>query len=326
MLTIQVDNRIGGCPRYYLGDGSSLMQIPDQIRNTVVFLGYQKDADPVMGGTGFLVSKKVSSDLCLVYLVTAKHVIHGIKDRTENGRMLIRLNNKTHGVLTVETEISKWRFHPNDESIDVAALPISIDGKHWDVGWWPIESFATSQIINEKKIGIGEDVISVGLFKFHQGEKRNIPIVRVGNIAAMPEEKISIKGLGDIDAYLIESRSIRGLSGSPVFVSMGGTRLLFGPPNSGDVPNVILHTTFGKFFYLLGLISAHYDMKNSDFDAVILDAEGESINTGIAIVTPAQKILEVICHPDFVESEKKALEALKLSRAASPDFITPDKI
>jgi hypothetical protein len=50
----------------------------------------------------------------------------------------------------------------------------------------------------------------VGLFSEHQGAERNIPIVRVGNIAAMPEEPVLTTSWGAIDAYLIEARSIGG--------------------------------------------------------------------------------------------------------------------
>ena len=54
------------------------------------------------------------------------------------------------------------------------------------------------------------------------GRDRNFPIVRTGHIAMMPDEKIPKVKIGDwegnADAYLIESRSIGGWSGSPVFV------------------------------------------------------------------------------------------------------------
>jgi len=39
-----------------------------------------------------------------------------------------------------------------------------------------------------------------------------------GNIAAMPEELIEVRDFGMMQAYLVESRSLGGISGSPVFV------------------------------------------------------------------------------------------------------------
>ena len=53
----------------------------------------------------------------------------------------------------------------------------------------------------------------------------NLPIVRLGAIAAMPGEYIKTDW-GCLRAYLIEARSIGGLSGSPVFIRVGTTRTL----------------------------------------------------------------------------------------------------
>ena len=75
----------------------------------------------------------------------------------------------------------------------------------------------TEKVIKENEIEVGEEVFVTGLFSHHHGQSKNIPIVRVGNISAMPEEKIQTKE-HLMDAYLIEARSIGGLSGSPVFV------------------------------------------------------------------------------------------------------------
>jgi hypothetical protein len=66
-----------------------------------------------------------------------------------------------------------------------------------------------------EQIGIGNEVAFAGLFVNHHGKKRNEPIVRFGNICGIPSEPVSTKA-GDIEAYLVESRSVGGLSGSPV--------------------------------------------------------------------------------------------------------------
>jgi hypothetical protein len=55
------------------------------------------------------------------------------------------------------------------------------------------------------------------------GRKRNIPIVRTGNISMIPSEKvpgIQIRRGESVESevYLIEARSVGGLSGSPVFI------------------------------------------------------------------------------------------------------------
>jgi hypothetical protein len=50
----------------------------------------------------------------------------------------------------------------------------------------------------------------------HTGDLKNVPIVRVGNLASYPSEQIQTRAFGRMEAYLIEARSIGGLSGSPV--------------------------------------------------------------------------------------------------------------
>ena len=83
------------------------------------------------------------------------------------------------------------------------------------------EALATPDLIKEKSIGLGEELLVVGLFASHHGRKMNIPIVRSGMIAAMPWEPIWDAKTGqNFEAFLAEVRSIGGLSGSPVWVAV----------------------------------------------------------------------------------------------------------
>ena len=52
----------------------------------------------------------------------------------------------------------------------------------------PMQTFATEEIIKKEGIAAGDDVFMVGLFTFLHGKKRNIPIMRSGMIACMPDE------------------------------------------------------------------------------------------------------------------------------------------
>src|SRR5260370_40507944 len=76
----------------------------------------------------------------------------------------------------------------------------------------------TQDVLVATRIGLGEEVAIVGLFGSHYGKSRNIPIVRIGNIAAMLEEPVFTKEYGYIEAYLIEARSIGGFRGAAVAV------------------------------------------------------------------------------------------------------------
>jgi len=146
--------------------------------------------------------------------------------------------------------------------------------------------------------------------KFH-GKIKNIPIIRVGNIAMMPEEKIFVgNDLGEIEAYLVESRSIGGLSGSPVFVYLGNMRPKNGTWNLGGDQ---------KLFYLLGLMHGHWDIEEDKIDIVVEDKVKDELNTGIAVVVPASKILEVLDYQEFVEDRKKFEANLKKSFETKQD-------
>jgi hypothetical protein len=149
-----------------------------------------------------------------------------------------------------------------------------------------------------------------------------MPIVRTGTIAAMPEERIN-SDFGLIDAYLVEARSINGLSGSPVFVSTGFKSLVDGKQ----------YVQWGRVgFYLLGLMQGHWDAPIPDVDDVLEDAppqrtsekKGKFVNTGIAIVVPATKILEIIQQPMMREQEDEQVKKLRAQRLPVMDSIEPE--
>jgi hypothetical protein len=293
---IQSDDRIGGYPRYiYTTETVNLMIIPDEIRKCVVFVGYEtKTGHKKTAGTAFFLGRKIEgTDRYFIYAVTAKHVIDDIKKRSCY-KVFLRLNIAGAGAKWVETDLLEWRSHPTDDLVDVAVFKFVLS-EELDHKFYPLESMVDPKIIEEFAVGIGDEVFLVGLFSQHYGSQRNIPIARVGNIAAMPEEKIFTKDWGAIDAYLIEARSIGGISGSPVFAYIGSTRPMRGR---------LSYLEGSPAFYLLGLMHGHWDASASDLDVVVEDRIGhERVNMGIAIVVPAIKILEVISQPEIRKVE-----------------------
>jgi hypothetical protein len=246
------------------------MDIPTRITKCVVFIGYKPESgDEVLAGTGFMLFRRTQNSNA-VYIATARHVIDKIKD-TGLDRILLRLNTKSHGAIWLETPLKDWRTHPDGITVDVAVTDFAWN-EEWDHEPYPVaeETWATQEIIREYEIGVGTDVMITGLFHPHHGNQNNIPIVRVGTIAGMPIETVATN-IGSIDAYLIDTRSIRGLSGSPVFVALGTTRTVSGLPNR----------QFQRFF-LLGLVHGHFQLEN------------EELNLGIQIVVPVGKIIPVI--------------------------------
>jgi hypothetical protein len=210
------------------------------------------------------------------------------------------MNLKKGGADFISAKISEWMFHPTEPNVDVAVLPFA-PSREFDYLAYPITSIIDKN--NTQQIGIGDEVFVTGLFTKHSGVSKNIPIVRLGHVVAMPEEPVEVKE-GSIEAYLIEARSFGGLSGSPVFVHLGLVRYI----------NGLVKTLQGSgfIFYLLGIIRGHWNWTEEDYDSVPdVEMNSEAVNIGIAIVTPASKILEVIDQPKLLEIKRQDMAAMK---------------
>jgi hypothetical protein len=142
---------------------------------------------------------------------------------------LIRVNRYDGGSDNIRLDAVKW-YYDSDPTIDIAVIPFDLPSKgkylaryiddKRETWWW--------QKARKYGVGIGDFCYTVGLFRLLAGAKRNMPIVHFGTIARTMswEEKIPIKDWRDherkktvqTDAYLVESQSLAGLSGAPVFV------------------------------------------------------------------------------------------------------------
>jgi hypothetical protein len=176
---------------------------------------------------------------------------------------------------------------PKGNSIDVAITEkgITANVDHMAIA---VSMCATDDKLRDHEVELGDEVFISGLFSHYYGNKRNIPIVRVGNLAALGEEKIRTKSFGEIDGYLVEARSTGGLSGSPVFLNLGHFRAINGEIKQSTSGNAIC--------LLLGLVHGHFEQTNSinESEDASADATIRAINQGIAVVVPAKSILEVI--------------------------------
>ncbi len=211
-----------------------------------------------------------------------------------DGLLTLRCNLTNGQIVSIQTHVSSWFFHPTDSSVDVAVVPWSPDFGGQDiqldlVAIDPDLQFATRAVIADKNIGIGDNLVITGLFSRFVGNERNLAVVRMGSIALMPREPVPTKKFGNVEGFLIEVRSIGGLSGSPVFVLDYGARLS-APGGSGPV---VLGG--GGIFYLLGLLHGHWETDDQPATSEIFGAE--KLNLGIAVVVPAEKIVEVLNHP-----------------------------
>jgi hypothetical protein len=267
------------------------MRIPDNLKKCVVFIGIKEPQESMEQmryiGTAFIVSvpSSIVPKSSFIFLVTAKHVARKI----EKKECYLRVNLKSGKSEIFGLGNISWFFHPDEvRPTDVAVYPFALEKdvlKQIDFEAIPIVSFLTDETRIKQGIGEGDEVFMVGLFSKHTGNQKNLPIVRTGTIAMISDEPIQTQKFGSIEAYLIESRSIKGLSGSPVFVlKPNGIQI-----GKHTVPSSIVTLHF------LGLMHGHWDLKPGE-SVEVDDAEGgeDSINVGIAIVIPAKHILETI--------------------------------
>ncbi len=278
------------------------MLVPERVRKCVLFLGI-KQADQFRPRATAFVVEIDEQESRWRYLVTAEHVV---AQASRLGHDLwLRVNSLGVEPSEIKIDPSSWYFHPDSAqaATDVAVCPISFDRSE-EIDPIPIYGprsvAATRAVIEDVKIGVGDEVIVAGLFRSHYGKQRNVPVVRVGNVAMLDGDPVKTKNGSYVDAYLIETRSIGGLSGSPAFVHLPAIRTIEGKTD-----------LFGKksFYqvYLLGLMHGHFDVEDLNLDVVLDNANDATsgIHSGIGVVIPVEKIIDTVMHPKLVEEKTK---------------------
>jgi hypothetical protein len=307
--------------------------VPNLIRKCVAFVGIEyDDGSFVPKATGFF-AHAGEGDIQRSHFVTAEHVVVNIKEKIVKderekgikGKLSVRLNIKDGGSEGVPLHEAQWWSHPDlDNLSDVAVTPCSFAKEYFDHFPLPLYGavVGASSTGHLKRPGaaLGQEIAIVGLFRHHRGNQRNEPIVRIGHIAAMPEERVWTGYCGYTEAYLVEANSIGGLSGSPVFVNLTHS----GPitMNVGGVNRYESQFEMVDFrvYMLMGLMHGHWDLPNLT-DAATDDARGsENINTGVGVVIPVQKIIETLYHPELLEMRKKLEERERRESGAKPDL------
>jgi hypothetical protein len=316
------------------------MRISDSVRKCVLFLGFEDDTPGKGGincvGTGFLINSGM-----LGFIVTAKHVAHALGDSP----FLVRLNRNGGGSENLRADQIKWHYHPNP-TVDVAAIPFHLGGAApYDAIYLPDTILASDALLkhdeaDEKSvsvIGIGDLTYTVGLFRLMSGEKRNLPIVHSGNIAMLPgDEKIPLKDWQNpratifVEGYLIESQSLDGLSGSPVFVRPTAVISTLPPgilPDLRGKSDEDQAALFGMIprgdLRVLGLWQGAWDAPPDDVLA-IQSGRPVRVSVGVGMVVPAQRIIETLALPEIMEMKERVraqIEEFQASSAASPELV-----
>lgn len=281
------DYRIYNNPQFSYTDKNPFMQIPNRIKDCVVFLGGKTPVGTYNPkGTGFLASYPVgANDRYFQFLVTAQHNIDSLL-KSNAKEVGLRVNTKSGGAKWIDMPLEKW-FTVEDPTCDIVLLSINLDvldpNLDWEQSCFPLTAIADEAFLDKWEVREGDEVFTIGLYGRYRGKNRNVPIVRIGNISTMEQADIPTKLAENTRAYLIESRSIGGLSGSPVFVNLGNIRLLAREQKPNET-KISFSSTEDPIFALLGVTHGHFDTEEG----------GEVVNEGIAIVIPATRILEIL--------------------------------
>jgi hypothetical protein len=306
-------------PWFAWGPMEAGVRIDDLVQKTVVFIGSSPNGIFVPAGTGFVTVSLYSETVAWQSVITARHVIESVPSDI----VTIRLNMLVGGACTVKTKKDEWVFHPN-QAIDLAACPTYLakdyfdDVLHFvivnrdserenDPAW--MECVLTDEITKEQRVGVGDEIHITGMFVSHIGETRNRPIVRIGTIAAMPDEPLETT-YGTHDAFLVEVRSIDGLSGSPVCIDLQRRELPHSMP-ARPLPHPLERR---RNVCLVGVVLGYNGIVNPNDTLEIKDERDSSLkktwvpmNTGIAVVLPARYIAETTEQPAMAEIRAKVL-------------------
>ena len=182
----------------------------------------------VSAGTGFFYLAKVplghGVTRSKLLLISNKHVF-----RDGNGVMTIRLNRKKsdgtpdygRAIKFSYPEFSEGYFAHPDDNVDLACVDIS-QFTHTDAYIANITDKFLAPIDYEK-VALGSDVLFVGFPDDRYDIVNNLPLVRKGTLASMPD--IDFNGKGEL---VIDAQVFPGSSGSPVFVLWDGRHRLLG--------------------------------------------------------------------------------------------------
>ncbi len=284
-----------------------MIRIPDSIKNAVCFLAVKDRGHLRFGGTGFFVIHPDivgSVEWATLYLVTARHCVEQALGKF--GNLYARLNLKGGETRTVELR-GPWI---KSDQADLAIMPFEENLDLFE-SFIPSPSFLNDEIIQQHNFGAGDEIFITGLFTKRFGIGKNIPILRTGIVAAMPEEPI--QGPRDpkpYNAYLLEVRSLGGLSGSPVFTIVHRGFLANRPAR--QFSSMVHHVS------LVGIIRGHWDTVSGQDSELYNPVDGSVLNAGIALATPAQELLSLINSAEATAMRMKDIEEESKKSEGSP--------
>ena len=281
-------------------------RIEDKILNCSIYLYKDVQAAEIgedSGGSGFIVavSSKVLPSSFYPYAVTNSHVIR------EGNSPIVRLTSQAGDTLIVELESSDWVHHPDGDDVAICHLKIP---KEFQINAVSSDMLVDSDIIEKESLGPGDEVFMIGRFIGYDGKQKNKPSVRFGNLSMMHEFIYHPTREINQESFIVETRSLSGYSGSPVFVYTAPFYPRPGQQRRGA----------RLMLYLLGIDWCHIPDYKRILDSEKKDPIDEKwfveANTGMAGVVPAWKIKELLEAEELRqvrEASEKRLEKEKPS-------------
>jgi hypothetical protein len=286
------------------------VQVDDRVRFCTGFIGQGTTEDFCAHGTCFCVHL-IEEDFTFDYLISAQHLLWPNRKknpkRPPDSAMVVRLNSSKGTSRVLSTPPNKW-IYPDDPSIDVCALRFN-ELVHGPTDELDVRSINLNTMIvgsrNARNVGLclGDEVFICGAFVGRVGYRKNIPVVRIANIAAMPEEVIDFASPKK-PAYLIETRSLGGTSGSPVFLNLQSTRVQGRQEHGFQIGMTSAKTQKSTThlvlpYLLLGMIIfIHGGNYSQDFvsedDSEIYPLQDAEFNAGIAVALPISAITDLL--------------------------------
>jgi hypothetical protein len=294
---MQVDRRLYCTPRRYLVRlEGSFMLLPQDLLNCVMFLGQSDMNGKQVKGSGFFVRVLADDDVGYLYLVTASHCVWDYRMDEGRAGLFARINTVDGPKEVALPDGEHWfRNLDSPRTVDIAVhLWPREDRAHLlEAGyrWVPPSMFFDESALSDDVnagVGIGDEVVALGLFSYHGGKARNEVMVRTGNLALVPTEPVATaRELGPMRLYLTELRSLKGLSGSPVFVRH---RTMIGSGSST--------------VSLLGVMLGHYPTGLAEEFTGVEPIE-ESVHAGIGMVAPADELAQILAQENVVAERQR---------------------
>ncbi|HEX8798367.1 MAG TPA: hypothetical protein VF772_07140, partial [Terriglobales bacterium] len=272
------------------------MRLPDRILHTAFLIGFKKET-PQYAGSGFVVAVPGARANSHLYLVTAKH----LAERMECCPIIMGFSYRDGSKALVEADDVHWYAHPTEAAaVDVAATPFApAQRDQLDLEPVPEHLFSSGERMGKASIGVGDEITAIGMFTRFSYEDRHLPIVRTGNLAMLPTLRIPVKNFEPMEAYVAE---IEGLSGSPLWVRPTASFNAGQKDGGEEKQSVPLNGDTEMIF--LGLLHGRWEIGERAMQGLSAQYT-KNMTSGMSIIVPAHKILEVINQPELAAMRKK---------------------